>query len=88
VTKKPRNTWAAKARRTVTSVLPVDPSRQGECVQCGACCRLPNPCPFLKSDAKGGFRCVIYGLRPLNCRRYPRTAAEHITDDTCGFRFP
>lgn len=31
--------------------------------------------------------CAIYKLRSLNCRRYPRTQAEFITEDTCGFYF-
>jgi hypothetical protein len=84
---QPRNTWRAKIRRTFTSVLPVSPLRRGQCVHCGACCRLPNLCPFLKVNADGHGYCGIYPLRPLNCRKYPRTQAEHITQDTCGFRF-
>jgi uncharacterized protein len=82
-----KNTWRAKARRTLTSVLPVSGARQGECVQCGACCQLPNVCPFLKTSGTGETYCAIYRLRPLNCRKYPRTEAEQITADTCGFRF-
>jgi hypothetical protein len=23
----------------------------------------------------------------LNCRKYPRTESEHITQETCGYRF-
>ena len=82
-----KNTWGAKLRRTFTSVLPVSSTRTGQCVQCGACCRLPNVCPFLETNGEGSGSCTIYGFRPLNCRKYPRTAAEHITPDTCGFRF-
>ncbi len=82
----PKNTWGARLRRTLTSVLPVAPKRTGRCVQCGACCKLPNVCPFLRTD-DGKSRCAIYPIRPLNCRKYPRTESEHITQDTCGFRF-
>ena len=82
-----RNTWRAKIRRTLTSLLPVSDRRRGQCVHCGACCKLPNVCPFLKTNGAGQGYCGIYPLRPLNCRKYPRTAAEHITTDTCGFHF-
>ncbi len=82
-----RNTWGARIKRTLTSVLPVSPQRRGRCVQCGACCKLPNVCPFLKSNDDGKIYCRIYPIRPLNCRKYPRTPSEHITADTCGFHF-
>jgi hypothetical protein len=82
-----KNTWGAKAKRTLTAVLPVADSRQGQCVQCGACCSLPNACPFLRTNGTGEAYCFIYRLRPLNCRKYPRTESEQITADTCGFRF-
>ena len=82
-----RNTWMAKIKRTFTSILPVSRRRRGQCVHCGACCRLPNVCPFLKAGSDGKGYCGIYILRPLNCRKYPRTETEHITKDTCGFRF-
>ena len=82
-----RNTWMARVRRTLTSVLPVSAQRRGQCVHCGACCKLPNVCLFLKTNGKGEGYCGMYPLRPLNCRKYPRTDSEHITKDTCGFRF-
>jgi len=84
---KKKNTWLAKARRTLTSVLPVAAGRKGRCIACGACCKLPNVCPFLRFDEAGKSRCIIYPIRPLNCRKYPRTRSEHITAGTCGFRF-
>ena len=82
-----KNTWAAKIKRTFTSVLPVSKRRRGQCVHCGACCKLPNVCPFLKSTGDGPGGCSIYPVRPLNCRKYPRTESELITGETCGFRF-
>ncbi len=82
-----RNTWAAKMRRTITAFLPVDKARKGQCIRCGACCKLPNVCPWLRYDAEGKAICIIYPVRSLNCRKYPRTPSEHITTDVCGLRF-
>ncbi|MBN2137601.1 MAG: YkgJ family cysteine cluster protein [Sedimentisphaerales bacterium] len=82
-----KNTWLARTQRTVTAILPVSEKRTGECVSCGECCKLPNVCPFLRYDAQGKSYCTIYSIRPLNCRKYPRTKSEWITSDTCGFSF-
>ena len=81
------NTWFAKIRRTFTSVLPISERRKGKCLNCGACCKLPNVCPFLKYGPDGKSYCSIYTIRPLNCRKYPRTASEFITVDICNYRF-
>ena len=81
------NTWSAKAKRTITSVLPVSRNRMGQCISCGQCCKLPNVCPFLRFDEDGKSRCAAYRLRPLNCRKYPRTESEFITAETCGHKF-
>ncbi|MFC1738714.1 hypothetical protein ACFL1G_06665 [Planctomycetota bacterium] len=87
--KKPlqKNTWSAKLKRTLTSVLPLDNKRRGKCIRCGACCKLPNVCWFLGVDGKGQYYCKTHRFRPLNCRKYPRTKAEQLTADTCGFTF-
>ena len=86
--KKPRkNTWTAKAKRTLTSFLPVAAGRKGQCVRCGACCKLPNVCRFLAYDEQGLAVCKAYLVRPLNCRKYPRTKSELITEETCGHTF-
>ncbi|OPZ23842.1 MAG: hypothetical protein BWZ02_03066 [Lentisphaerae bacterium ADurb.BinA184] len=82
-----RNSLSAKVLRQFTSLLPVSHSRQGRCLGCGDCCRLPYRCPFLRSDGPGHARCAIYLLRPISCRRYPRTPEEHLTKGKCGFRF-
>ena len=84
---KKRNTWGAKLYRTLTSILPVAKNRTGKCINCGACCRLPNLCPFLKFKPDGSTYCSINPIKPLNCRKYPRTKAEWITEDTCGYKF-
>jgi Fe-S-cluster containining protein len=82
-----RNTWGAKLKRTFTAFLPVAKNRKGQCNRCGACCKLPNVCPWLRYDAEGKALCAIYHIRPLNCRKYPRTPSEHITTDSCGLYF-
>ncbi|UCF15618.1 MAG: hypothetical protein JSW59_19650 [Phycisphaerales bacterium] len=84
---KRRNTWTAKAKRTFTAILPVAENRRGQCINCGACCKLPNVCPFIKSGEDGKEYCSIYPIRPHNCRKYPRTESESVTQDTCGFTF-
>lgn len=84
---KKRNTWFAKIKRTFTSVLPVAKNRTGKCIDCGACCKLPNVCPFLKFESNGGPYCSTHSIRPMNCRKYPRTKSEWITKDTCGYKF-
>ncbi len=78
---------AAKVKRQFTAFFPVAADRVGECRRCGACCRLPYPCPMLRYDADGKSRCAIYRFRPPSCRVYPRTAGEHRTKATCGFSF-
>ena len=82
-----KNTWSAKLKRTATSVLPIDKNRKGSCLRCGTCCRLPNRCPFLSTDEQGLCTCKIYWLRPLSCRKYPRTKSELLTADACGYSF-
>jgi Fe-S-cluster containining protein len=84
---KQENTWAAKAKRTITAVLPVSERRKDQCINCGACCKLPNKCLFIKPAEDGKEFCSIYSIRPLNCRKYPRTEPECVTQDTCGFTF-
>jgi len=82
-----KNTWSAKIARFFTSFLPIDKKRAGECKQCGACCKLPNVCPFLGYDEYGKSKCSVYPLRSFACRKYPRTDKEHLTKDICGFSF-
>ncbi len=78
-----------KMRRFATSlILPVDKNRKGECLRCGACCKFLVRCPFLREakDAPGQFTCAAYAVRPLQCRKYPRSRAEQI-HHPCGFTF-
>ena len=82
-----KNNWWGRFIRCFTAFLPRDKSRVGECLRCGACCKLPNVCPFLRYDENNKSRCSIYLIRPMNCRIYPRNENEHLTKDTCGFKF-
>jgi hypothetical protein len=76
-----------KLKRFATSFLPVAVNRRGACNRCGECCKLPYPCPFLRYDEEGLSSCSVYKLRPPSCRKYPRTHAENVTPDACGFYF-
>ncbi len=82
-----KNNMTAKIKRSVTSVLPVAKNRKGRCIRCGACCKLPNVCAFLGTNEQGEHFCKIYKLRPPTCHKYPRTRAEFLTADTCGYTF-
>ena len=63
-------------------------ARQGDCRQCGTCCRFLFRCPML---TRAG-RCMVYGkARPLACKMFPidrkdlgDVAAKGVT---CGYRF-
>ena len=81
-----KNNWTAKIIRTITSVLPVAKNRRGHCLNCGKCCYLPNKCPFLKTKGDKTY-CSIYIIRPLNCRKYPRTEKECLIKEGCGYTF-
>lgn len=81
-----KNTFGSKIRRTLTSILPVAKNRTGHCSGCGKCCYLPSKCLFLKIK-NGKNYCSIYKIRPLNCRKYPRTEAECLTKSTCSYHF-
>lgn len=78
-----------KVVRFFTSlVLPVDDTRTGECKKCGACCKFLVRCPFLRTsdDGTGAPTCMIHPVRPLQCRKYPRTQSEQI-HAPCGYAF-
>jgi len=77
-----------KVIRTVTSVLPVDEGRSGQCNNCGECCKLPVKCMFLKTTDDGASYCSIYKYRPSSCRKFPRSESQlKEVADVCGFSF-
>jgi hypothetical protein len=82
-----KNTWLAKLKRTIGAFFPIASNRKGHCLHCGACCCLPVRCAFLQIRDDGKQYCTIYKVRPLNCKKYPRTQTEFITETTCGFYF-
>jgi Fe-S-cluster containining protein len=82
-----KNNWAAKAKRTLSCLLPVDKRRKGHCVNCGACCKLPTPCLFLAYRGNGESYCKVHKIKPPNCRKYPQKEHHHVTKDTCGYWF-
>ena len=80
-------TMRSKLKRTLGSFLPVDNDREGERNNCGACCHLPFRCAFLQTKGNKEY-CSIYKIRPLNCRKFPRTNEELSTvKKSCGFTF-
>ncbi len=81
-----KNNLGAKIKRTATSILPIDKARKGQCSNCGKCCHLPNKCPFLRTKGDKTY-CSIYKVRPLNCRKYPRTEKECLTKENCSYYF-
>jgi hypothetical protein len=66
--------------------------RRGECVRCGACCKLMFRCPWL-DEASGLPMCVRHETRPMNCRVYPIDEADIADRDViaperkCGYSF-
>jgi len=87
--RKKNGPFDGKLTRFFTSlVLPVDHGRSGDCLGCGACCEFLVKCPFLRytDDDPPKARCKAYVVRPLQCRKYPRTKEEQM-HQPCGYRF-
>jgi len=68
--------------------------RQGECLRCGACCRLVmRQCPYLTFEADGKSSCTKYNsTRMPNCVIFPidrRDIKERdiVSSTPCGFSF-
>lgn len=82
------NQFIGKFRRFFTSLIfSVDANRAGDCRNCGACCMFFSKCIFLEyDDDSAKFRCRIYDIRPLQCRKYPRTPGEQ-SHKPCGYYF-
>ena len=56
-------------------------TRQGECVNCGACCRIPVRCVFLFKK-----KCMIHHNRPKQCRTFPSEPGQ-LVSYKCGYFF-
>ena len=63
--------------------------REGECDQCGACCKIVLSCPFLE-EYGSHTACRIYNtFRPMACRSFPLDQRD--LDDVgrqCTYSFP
>ncbi|AFS53227.1 hypothetical protein BOX30_07545 [Leptospirillum ferriphilum] len=63
--------------------------REGECDQCGACCKIVLSCPFLV-EYGSHTECRIYNtFRPMACRSFPLDQRD--LDDVnrqCTYSFP
>ena len=67
---------------------------QGECLRCGACCKLAlKQCPYLAFDANGKSSCTKYDIsRMPNCVVFPidnRDIKERdiVSSTPCGYSF-
>ncbi len=66
--------------------------RRGECLRCGACCKLLVRCPYY-DDSSGGPRCSVYQDRPGPCGIFPLDELDLKERDPvhphrkCGYRF-
>lgn len=68
-------------RRGVSRYQKIKYTRTGECISCGACCKLPVRCIFLM---KG--RCLIHHNRPKQCRSFPSKPSQ-VVSHKCGYSF-
>lgn len=65
--------------------------RRGECVRCGACCKLGLTCPHL--DESNLPTCLIHLRRHRNCRHFPLDERDlfdrdRVSPETkCGYWF-
>ena len=74
-------TWKIRISQFIEQFMPVSKNRIGECKNCGRCCQLGCKCLFYRHE-----KCVIYRIRPLNCRKSPRTA-KYLKKGCVGYRF-
>jgi hypothetical protein len=70
--------------KRVTSQLQL---RQGECRQCGKCCKLLFRCPMLVGK-NPPYKCLIYSNRSKVCKQFP-ICREDLEDVNyqCGYSF-
>ena len=70
-----------KLWRRIVSSRPKSSTRHGECVNCGACCRIPMRCVFLFRK-----KCMIHHNRPKQCRTFP-AGPRQLVSESCGYYF-
>lgn len=76
------NEIITKSRQLLECLLPIDKNRVGECQQCGRCCKLVMKCIFFRNN-----KCIIYKIRPPQCRKSPRTS-RYLKEGCPGYSFP
>ena len=80
--------WAFRPRYVRASIE----RRVGECIRCGACCRLPFRCQLLRDNGTA-TECILHKHRPPNCRLFPidekDLADRNVISPyrSCGFQF-
>ncbi len=97
--KQVRTLWWGKLRRYLQHtfwpgyIASSHARREGECLRCGACCRIGSQCPHFDTDDDDLGLCKRHEVRPRNCRIFPvdeRDLADRdivSPDTTCGFSF-
>ncbi|MBM4049622.1 MAG: hypothetical protein FJ279_31390 [Planctomycetes bacterium] len=67
--------------------------RRGECIRCGACCKLMYACPFLNNGNGVTYTCVKHPKHFVTCRIFPVDESDLRDRDIiaperkCGFHF-
>lgn len=63
--------------------------RQGDCLQCGKCCKFLYHCPFLRQRGEEIY-CLVYNVcRPQQCRIFPIDERDLLeVNGPCGYYFP
>jgi Fe-S-cluster containining protein len=67
--------------------------RMGECIRCGACCKLIFKCPALYYLPDGTAGCRYHQIKPRMCRVFPideRDLADRdlvMPERACGYYF-
>ena len=65
--------------------------RRGECIRCGACCKLVFTCPHLEESSLP--TCLVHGRRHRSCSHFPLDERDlfdrdRVSPETkCGYRF-
>jgi Fe-S-cluster containining protein len=75
-------------RRTPEETEALLARRKGDCNRCGACCKIVFRCPFLGTDAQGGYICRIYEYRFTQCRLFPMHEKDLLElEEKCSYTF-
>lgn len=73
--------WKIRILQFLEQFSPISKNRVGSCVNCGRCCQLGSKCFFYRDN-----KCKIYVIRPLQCRKSPRTS-KYLKKGCKGYDF-